>query len=57
MTTAAAIDRVVYQLVVLEPNVKSYRAEATKDNARVGRKRHEQGPDAYAPKPVCQLPS
>ena len=30
MTTAAAIDRLVHHSVILEPNVPSYRLEASK---------------------------
>jgi DNA replication protein DnaC len=40
MTTAAAIDRVVHHSVILELNVKSYRAEAA--NKRTHPKRAEE---------------
>ena len=46
MTTAAAIDRVVHHSVILELNVKSYRAETAQDRARPGRRKQEQDPDA-----------
>ena len=46
MTTAAAIDRVVHHSVILELNVKSYRAESAQGRARPGRRKQEQGPDA-----------
>ena len=44
MTTAAAIDRVVHHSVILELNVKSYRAEAAHNRAWPNRTRREQGP-------------
>ena len=37
MTTAAAIDRVVHHSVILELNVKSYRAEAAHQRTRSAR--------------------
>ena len=46
MTTAAAIDRVVHHSVILELNIKSYRAEAAQDRARPGRRKQEKDPDA-----------
>ena len=39
MTTAAAIDRVVYHSVILELNVKSYRALAAHQRTRSARRR------------------
>ena len=44
MTTAAAIDRVVHHSVILELNVKSYRAEAAHNRAWPNRTRREQDP-------------
>ena len=37
MTTAAAIDRVVHHSVILELNVKSFRAEAAQQRTAPGR--------------------
>ena len=42
MTTAAAIDRVVHHSVILELNVKSYRAEAAKKRIRTNRAEKEE---------------
>ena len=41
MTTAAAIDRVVHHSVILELNVKSYRAEAAHQRTRSARARKD----------------
>ena len=41
MTTAAAIDRVVHHSVILELNVKSYRAQAAHQRARSARARND----------------
>jgi DNA replication protein DnaC len=41
MTTAAAIDRVVHHSVILELNVKSYRAEAANKRTRTKRAEKE----------------
>ena len=47
MTTAAAIDRVVHHSVILELNVKSYRAEAAqKRSASPRRTKHQEDSDA-----------
>ena len=47
MTTAAAIDRVVHHSVILELNVKSYRAEAAqKRSAPRRRTKHQEDGDA-----------
>lgn len=45
MTTAAAIDRVVHHSVILELNVKSYRAEAAQRRTRTKRPRKDKEPD------------
>ena len=42
MTTAAAIDRVVHHSVILELNVKGYRAEAAKKRIRTNRAEKEE---------------
>jgi len=42
MTTAAAIDRVVHHSVILELNVKSYRAEAAQKRTRTNRTEKEE---------------
>lgn len=44
MTTAAAIDRVVHHSVILELNVKSYRAETAQNRAPSGRRKTEKDP-------------
>ena len=46
MTTAAAIDRVVHHSVILELNVKSYRAEAAHQQTRSARARKDTKADA-----------
>ena len=46
MTTAATIDRVVHHSVILELNVKSYRAEAAHQRTRSGRGKKDAKPDA-----------
>ena len=45
MTTAAAIDRVVHHSVILELNVKSYRAEAAHKRTRPKRSQKEREPE------------
>ena len=42
MTTAAAIDRVVHHSVIVELNVKSYRAEAANKRRRAKRAEKEE---------------
>ena len=46
MTTAAAIDRVVHHSVILELNVKSYRAESAQKRTRAKRGAKEEAADA-----------
>ena len=46
MTTAAAIDRVVHHSVILELNVKSYRAQAAHQRTRSARAGNDAKPDA-----------
>ena len=45
MTTAAAIDRVVHHSVILELNVKSYRAEEAQKRTRSKRSSKERQTD------------
>ena len=46
MTTAAAIDRVVHHSVILELNVKSYRAQAAHQRTRSARAAKDAKADA-----------